>query len=218
MKRLLIVMLLGFAGCGARAQGIESIVGIIVDKVVRAVDLHVQQLQTKTIVLQDAEEVLQNVMSELRLDEIAEWLEDQRDLYSEYFQELAQVKTVIADYHRVQEIIQRQKAILAAYQRAMALFRNDPHFTASELGEMVAVYGNILAESGKNLALLATMLESAVTSMTDQDRLSVIDGAGAGMDREWQNIQLFTDQNELLAMQRARDVNDYETLKKLYGL
>jgi hypothetical protein len=219
MKKGMLVMAgLALLGPGVRAQGPVSVIGVIVDKVVRAIDLNVQQLQTETIVLQNAEAVLQNAMSELQLDDIAEWVEDQENLYGAYFQELKDVKTVVSDYHKVRAIIQRQKDILAAYRRGMALFRRDPHFTAAELSQIVSVYGNILAESEKNLEQLTTVLETAVTSMTDEQRMTVIDEAGAGMDRDWQAVQVVTDENELMALRRARDINDYETLKKLYGL
>jgi hypothetical protein len=202
----------------AEAQGPISIATELVTKVVRAIDLVVQRLQTQTILLQEAQKEVENAMSELQLDDIAEWVQDQKDLYGEYFAELAQVKTVIAGYHKAQEIVEREQQILSAYQRGMAVFGKDPHFSAAELNQITAVYGGILAESERNLSALTTVISAFTTQMSDQQRMAIIDKAGAGMDRTWRDIQAFTNENALLSLQRASEAADDETLKKLYGL
>ncbi len=212
---LLVVLLLGG---GARADAQIDIVTAIISKAVRAADLVVQRLQTETIVLQEAEQELQNVMSETRLEEIENWVDDQRALYAEYFQELKDVKAVVSGYHKVQAIVEREEQIMAAYQKGVAAVRQDKHFTAGELGQIEAVYGGILAESAKNLAALTTVLESLVTSMSDEQRLTVIDQASAGMDKDYRDLQNYTDQNALLSLQRAKDENDIAVIKTLYGL
>jgi hypothetical protein len=212
------LLVVGLLAVGARADAQIEIITTIVSKAVRAADLVVQQLQTETIVLQEAEQELQNVMSETRLDEIANWVDDQRSLYAAYFQELKDVKAVVSGYHKVQEIVEREEEIVAAYQRGLAAVRQDKHFTAGELGQIEAVYGGILAESGKNLAALTGVLESLATSMTDEQRLAIIDQASASMDKNYRDLEAYTNQNALLSLQRARDENDEAVIKQLYGL
>jgi hypothetical protein len=205
-------------GNGASANAQIPVVSQIVSTAVRAADLAVQKLQTETIVLQEAEQVLQNAMSQLRLEEIAGWVDDQRSLYAEYFQELAEVKTVITDYHKVKEIVQRQQDIITAYNQGLARFRQDQHFSAAELGEIESVYSGILTESGKNLAQLVMVIQSLATQMSDEQRLAMIDGAAAGMDKNWRDLQVYTNANESLSLGRAQDENDYQLIKKMYGL
>lgn len=214
-KLLAMALVLG-DGAGAHAQ--IPVVSQIVGEAVRAADLAVQKLQTETIVLQEAEQALQNAMSQLRLQEIAGWVNDERSLYAEYYEELANVKTVITDYHKVKEIIQRQQDIITAYQQGLARFRQDKHFSAAELGEIESVYSGILTESGKNLAQLVMVIESLATQMSDEQRLAIIDGAAAGMDRNWRDLQVYTNANESLSLGRAQDENDYLLIKKMYGL
>lgn len=214
---LLLVLLLG-ALPGGRATAQIPVVSQIVGAAVRAADLAVQRLQTETIVLQEAEQALQNAMSELRLEEIANWVDDQRSLYAEYFQELATVKAVITDYHKVKEIIQRQEDIVSAYNQGLARFRQDKHFSAVELEQIENVYAGILTESGKNLAQLVMVMESLAMQMTDQQRLAIIAGAAAGMDRNWRDLQVYTNANELVSLHRAQDENDYLFIQKMYGL
>ena len=205
-------------GGGASANAQIPVVSQIVSTAVRAADLAVQKLQTETIILQEAEQALQNAMSELRLEEIANWVDDQRSLYAEYFQELAEVKTVITDYHKVKEIVQRQQDIITAYNQGLARFRQDKHFNAGELGEIESVYSGILTESGKNLAQLVMVIQSLATQMSDEQRLAMIDGAAAGMDKNWRDLQVYTNANASLSLGRAQDENDYQFIKKMYGL
>jgi hypothetical protein len=214
MKWMMVGLLLW--GMGVEAQ--VPVIGQVVGTVVRAADLVVQRLQTETIVLQEAEQELQNAMSGLRLEEIANWVEDQRSIYAEYFQELGTVKTVVSGYFKVAAIVERQKEILAAYQQGLALFRQDKHFSAAELGQIEMVYGGILTESGKNLERLTMVLQSLVTQMTDEQRMAIVDGAAAGMDKNYRDLQVYTEQNELLSLQRARDEDDIAVIRKLYGL
>jgi hypothetical protein len=52
-----------------------------VKKVIVAIDLKIQRLQTKTVWLQNAQKVVENTMSKLKLDEITDWVQKQKDLY-----------------------------------------------------------------------------------------------------------------------------------------
>jgi len=201
-----------------KAKAQIDIITQIISTAVRAADLVVQRLQTETIILQEAEQELQNAMSAVQLDDIANWVDDQRSLYAEYFAELGQVKTVISGYYKVAEMVDRQKQILAAYERGLALFRQDTHFSVAELEQIETVYGGILTESGKNLSQLMMVLQSLTTQMTDEQRMAIIDGAAAGMDATYRDLQAYTNGNELLSLQRAQDENDYAVVKQLYGL
>jgi hypothetical protein len=100
----------------------------------------------------------------------------------------------------------------------MQLFVQDGHFNTGEIAHIVSVYSGILTESARTLDALTRAIQPFAFQMTDQERLSMIDEAATGMDRNYRDMQVFTNQNELIALQRASDENDYLTLKKLYGL
>src|SRR5690349_16668245 len=103
-----------------------------IKKVIVAVDLKIQRLQNKTIWLQNAQKTLENAMSKAKLTEISDWVEKQRVLYADYFDELWKIKAAIAYYHRVKEIIERQVQLVEEYKTAWGQFRQDDHFTADE--------------------------------------------------------------------------------------
>lgn len=206
-----------FAGRGT-AQPVVSIITEGITKVIRAVDLEVQRMQTKTILLQDAQKELENAMSALRLGEIQDWVEQQKELYAGYFAELWQVKDVLSGYHRVREAIQREEQILAGCHQAEKLFQQSGHFSAGELSLMASVYSGMLSESAKNLDMLLKAIQPYAFQITDQQRMAMIDEAAENMDRTYRDMQVYTNENQLIALRRSSDENDYNTLKKLYGL
>jgi len=214
---VLIILLIGSRP--VRAQ--DPISGIIrqgVTRVIRAFDLQVQRLQTAAIWLQDAQKVVENAMHELRLEEIRGWVQEMKDLYGNYFEELWKVKQVIADYHRVKAILDREAQLVSAYRRCWWLLQQDSHFSSAELQHMQAVYSGILDESMKNLNLLSTVLKDFLLQLSDGDRLAIINRVELGMDRNYNDLVRFNNENALLSLQRARDEGDVELVKKMYGL
>lgn len=220
-KRLmagLVIGLLMLLPCSLPAQAIIGIIKGAVTKVIKAMDLEVQRMQTSTVFLQEAQKTLENAISELDLSEIQGWVQAQKDLYGEYFQELWKVKTVLSYYHKVEEILQRQEQILASYKQSYGLFRQDRHFTAAELEHMGAVYAGILDESAKNLEQLTLVLHSFNTQMSDAARMGIINKVQGNMDRDFNDLSRFNNQNALLSIQRASDSNEIDLIRKLYGL
>lgn len=215
--KLFVMLFLLLSPTLLKAQDIP-IIGTAVSKVVKALDLRIQRIQTQTIWLEEAQKVVENTMSQLDLADIRDWVQAQKDLYDGYFRELWQVKTAIADYHRIAEIIQRQEKIVAAYNQVWGRLKNDPHFSPEELANIETVYAGILQESGKNLDLLFLVIKSFSLQMTDEERMEIIDKAGTGMERNLSDLNRFNNQNILLSLQRGKEAGDIDLLKKLYGL
>ena len=78
----------------ADAQIIDAIEDII-KAALMAVDLGIQKVQTETVNLQDAEKALENAMAQTQLGDITSWVQQQKDLFSGYYQELLQVKNAL---------------------------------------------------------------------------------------------------------------------------
>jgi hypothetical protein len=197
---------------------ITLIIKEAVIKVIKAVDLKIQRLQNKTIWLQNAQKVIENTMSKVKLDEITDWVEKQRTLYKDYFDELRQVKSIISSYQRIREITEKQVRLVEEYKRAWALFQQDKHFTAYEILHMGQVYTGILRESAKNLDLLFLVINSFSTQMSDGERLEIINNAAEGMDINYNDLKAFNQQNMLLSLQRTKGSNDVDVVKQIYGL
>lgn len=197
---------------------IVQIIKAAVKKVIKAMDLMIQRLQNQTIRLQNAQKAIENAMSKLKLKEIASWGEKQRALFKQYYDELWKVKAAITYYKRVRSIIERQVDLVAEYQRAYALFKQDKNFTPEELDYMYDVYSGIIAESIQNLDQIMLVINSFATQMSDAKRLEIVQIASARIDQNVAHLREFTDQNKMLSLQRAKDAQEILYLKQLYGL
>lgn len=219
MKKLLLTVLLSLCMLPKRPEAqILVIVKTLVKKVLVAIDLKVQRLQTQTVKLQNVQKAIENTMSKLKLTDIANWVQKQKDLYANYYHELWKVKAAIAYYQRVKQIIKEQVDLVNAYKRGFALLKQDKHFTADELDYMYKVYSGILEQSIKNLDQIYLVINAFATQMSDAERLKIIDAAANRIDQNYSDIKEFTNQNIRLSLQRAKDENDIATIKQLYGL
>lgn len=189
-----------------------------ITKVIKAIDLKVQRLQNQTIWLQNAQKVIENSMSEMHLSEITDWVQKQKDLYSDYYKGLTEVKSVITYYHEVKDISAKEAQLVADYKRAWHTIQRDPHLTADELVYTSWVYSGILDQSAKDLDGLFMVVNSFVTQMSDAKRIEIINGIAKKVNRNWDDLQRFNNQNAILSLQRAKDENEARMVKAMYGL
>jgi len=204
---------------GADAQVVVgSVISSTVGRVIRAIDLEVQRMQNQTIWLQNAQKTLENQLSQLKLGEISNWSQQQKNLFSEYYTELWNIKTAIAYYSRISEMTQKQVALVNSYNQAWALLKNDKHFTASELTYMSNVYSGILQASVNDLDQILNIIHANKTQMPDAKRMEIINKTADHMDTNYDDIERFNTENEMLSLDRAQDENEVLTLKQYYGI
>ena len=197
---------------------ILEIIKAAVKKVIKAVDLKIQRLQNKTIWLQNAQKTLENEMSKLKLTEISDWSKKQKELYAKYFDELWKVKNAISSYQAVRDIVKKQVLLVQEYSKAFNLSKQDKNFTAGELDYMQKVYTGILEESIKNIDQIQLVLNAFATQMTDAKRLEIIHTAGDNIEQNITDIRQFNQQNITISLQRSKEKNDIDVVKKLYGI
>lgn len=221
MKRKLFIGL----GCvclsllpSTQATAQLEIIGDIIKQIIMDIDLGIQRAQTQTIVLQQAEKQAENLMQQTQLADIIGWVQQQKDLFQEYYQELWQVKNAIANFQKVAAIIDKQAQLVADYKTAYSLIRQDPHFSPAEISHMSNVYAGILNQSIENINTLSLVIRALVTQMSDGDRLQIIDGAAERIDQNYSDLRVYTQENILLSMQRAKDQNDLNGIRALYGI
>ncbi|WP_299568419.1 conjugal transfer protein TraI [uncultured Pedobacter sp.] len=187
-------------------------------KAIKAADLAIQRQQNKVIWLQNAQKVIENSMSKLKLDEISDWTERQRSQYQQYFDELWRVKALISYYKRVSEITQRQILLVKEFQRTWSLLKNDKHFSADEILYMGKVYAGILKETVKNVDQMMIIVNSFKTQMSDAKRLELINEAAERVDQNYSDLKQFNRENVLLSLQRSSSEQERRNLEILYGL
>ncbi|MEJ6979436.1 conjugal transfer protein TraI [Pedobacter sp. P351] len=219
MPASMIVLMVSIPVDHANAQvAVLEVIKAGVKKVIKAVDLKIQRMQNETIWLQNAQKVMENQLSKLKLTEISDWTEKQRELYAKYYTDLWKVKATISYYQRIKEITSKQVYLVEEYRKAWYLARQDKNFTPRELEYMYTVYTGILNESAKNLDQILLIVNSFKTQMTDAKRLELINQAANRIDENYTDLIQFNAQNHLLSLQRSRAQKQIKSVQRIYEI
>jgi hypothetical protein len=219
MPASMIVLMVSMPTTEVNAQvAVLEVIKAGVKKVIKAVDLKVQRMQNETLWLQNAQKVMENQLSKLKLGEIANWSEKQRTLYAKYYMDLWKVKTAISYYHRIKEITNKQVFLVDEYRNAWAMAKKDDNFNPQEREYMFDVYTGILKESAKNIDQILLIVDSFKTQMTDAERLVLINKAADRIDQNYRDLKQFNSQNILLSLQRSKTKQEINKIQNLYGL
>ena len=187
-----------------------------VKKVIQAIDLKIQRLQNQTIWLQNAQKVLENKLSKLKLGEISEWTEKQRMQYDELFGELWQVKRIIAQFQRVQDIADMQQQLVREYQNTWGVVSNSGVLGWEEKRVISEIYQGILEESLQNLSHLTGLMTSFTTQMNDADRLTSLHRAEDRIRKNLWELRSVNSRNMRLI--QSREQLPLNNLKQNYDL
>ncbi|MBS1605451.1 MAG: TraG family conjugative transposon ATPase [Bacteroidetes bacterium] len=220
--RLLLAFLLVAAGSllpGGRASAqLIDIIDAAVKKALMTADLAVQRLQTQTILLQNVQKDLENTMQNNMLSDITGWVRQQEELYSNYYQSLWQVKSVLSSYSKVAELVRRQAGLVQEYNQAQAAIRQDPHFSPAEITYIQNRYTAVLDESIRNTQQLSLVIKNFMTQMDDAARLRTIDETALRIDHNDDQLRQITRQTAILSLQRSKEDTEIHAIQQLYGI
>lgn len=203
---------------GVSQAGAVEVVRAAVKKVIRAIDLKVQRLQNKTIWLQNAQKTLENKMAGLKLKQISEWTEKQRELYASYFDELKNVKCILTNHLRVKNIIQKNIQLVNEYRASWNLLRSGNEFSKEELDYLGKIYSGILHSAGGTLDNLQLVINAYATQMSDAMRLNIIISVEEDISNHLKDLRQLNERNKVLRLQRISERNQLEQMKKIHGL
>ncbi len=222
MKKVCAGIVLCLVLCLSPTQSVKAVWWTVVTeamkKIILAMDARVQRLQNKTIGLQNAQKTLENLLSKLKLQEISEWTEKQREQYAHYFEELRKVKVVLTTIQEVRSIAQQQVSMVQQYKRIFSLLRQDTRFTPAEIQYMLQVYSGMLESSMDYVEQVTHVVQAFRTQMTDGERLEVIRQAAKAITKINKDMQQFTESNVKVRLQRAAEQQDIDAIKRLYGI
>jgi len=219
MPASMIVLMVSFPMSEVNAQvAVLEVIKAGVKKVIKSVDLKIQRMQNETIWLQNAQKVMENQLSKLKLAEISDWTEKQKDIYSKYYADLWKVKAAISYYQRIKDITTKQIFLVEEYKKAWNLARRDKNFTPEELDYMYDVYTGILNESAKNLDQILLVVNAFKTQMSDAKRLELINEAADRIEVNYSDLRQFNTQNILMSLQRSKSQDQIEEVQQLYGI
>ncbi|BAV04446.1 hypothetical protein SAMN05421788_110181 [Filimonas lacunae] len=220
IRLLIAVLLIVSPSLTYKAQAQDPIVEAVkaaVKRVIKAVDLQVQRWQNQVLDLQNIQREAENLLSKLKLQDIADWTNKQKQLYSDYFDELWRVKTVITYYNRLAQIYNMQKQIVTEYGIAYSIISQDNHFTPAEQDRIHTIYTNLLTESLSGIDDVIGMMKSFTVQMSDADRLVIINKTADALEEHLSDLREFNQDNKLLSLQRSKNQEEIDFIKKLYN-
>ena len=139
-------------------------------------------------------------------------------LHAEYFNSLSQVSPEIKSYWRIADIIQTEIRIVRACSDQRRLLTGGGLFTDSEIQYCSSVFSSLLNGCEQLIDQLTDLLVDGKLQMTDDERLQRIDEVHAAMKDRERFILSFSKETKMLALQRTKETNDINVLRRLYGV
>ena len=138
-------------------------------------------------------------------------------LDKEYYDALKKVKNLVRDARKVQQTILLVGDITDIYVNSFERMLNDPYFTVEELSAIALGYTKLLDESAHLLNDLKSVVNENGLSMSDKDRMDIIDKCYSEMLQYRGLVQYYTNKNIGVSYLRAKKQNDVDRVMSLYG-
>ena len=134
-----------------------------------------------------------------------------------YYDALQQVNNLVRDARKVQQTVLMLGDISGYYVNNFKKMLTDPNFTSAELSAIASGYTRILEDAGGVLNDLKQVVNITTLSMTDKDRMDVVDDCYKEMKRLKSLTAYFTNKNISVSYLRAKKKADTQRVVNLYG-
>lgn len=135
----------------------------------------------------------------------------------EYYDALQKVKTLVSDAYKVKETILMVSDISGIYVNSYKKMLSDKNFTPKELDAIAFGYARLLEESSECLKELKDVVNVTSLSMTDKERMDVIDRVYRDVKEYKGLVNYYTSKNISVSYLRALKAGYTERVLSLYG-
>jgi hypothetical protein len=201
MKQLIIAGVLMIVGLAASAQFTSEML---------------DQIAALQAYLQVAEKGYRIV--EQGLQTIGEIKNGELNLHSAFYSSLQAVSPTVANMAEVAEIIDLEASMISQFSRKLSGYRGSAWLQPAEVSYINQLYTSIVNNGVELLAALTSLTTDGELSLTDGERMGRIQQLDMDTKRQYRLVQTFTNQTDLLTMQRQQEGNDISTLKGIYGI
>ena len=139
------------------------------------------------------------------------------NIHKAFLDGLMEVSPTVKKYRKVKEIVDFQIVLVKEYKLAFERYKKGKWFNPDEINYIGNVYDNLFRSSLKNLDELLIVVTAGKLRMSDDERLKAIDRIHADMEDKVLFLRDFNDKTSVLAVQRAKEMNDVDGIKLLYG-
>ena len=134
-----------------------------------------------------------------------------------YYDALKSVNNLVKDARKVQQTILMVGEITDIYVNNFQLMMRDESFTIEELGAIAFGYTKLLEESSDVLKEMKDVVNITTLSMTDKERMDVVDRCYNTMKRYRNLVSYYTNKNISVSYLRAKKKSDMDRVLSLYG-
>ena len=140
------------------------------------------------------------------------------DQGKQYYDKLQSVHNLIKDARKVKETVELVSEISQIYSTNFNKMLSDRNFSVNELEAISNGYAKLLNESGNLLADIKNVVSlSNGLSMTDAERMSIIDDIHAKMLEHRNLVRYFSKKSISVSFIRSQEKGDLERVQSLYG-
>jgi hypothetical protein len=139
-------------------------------------------------------------------------------LHQDYFNSLKQVAPAVSSDPKIKGIADLLSAIEQTFDLALSWQKDKAILTTNEISYIQSIYSSLLIECSKKIDELKLAVTPGQVQMTDQQRLSEIDGIYSDMQQKYRFACAFTRQTYGLANARITDQTGQQALKQLYHI
>lgn len=140
------------------------------------------------------------------------------DQGKQYYDKLESVHNLIKDARKVKETVELVSEISQIYSSNFNRMLSDRNFSVSELEAISSGYAKLLNESGNLLADIKNVVSlSNGFSMTDAERMSIIDDIHAKMLEHRNLVRYFSKKSISVSFIRSQEKGDLARVQSLYG-
>ena len=139
-------------------------------------------------------------------------------LHNDFLSSFKSVNPTIRNYSKVPDIIAFQVKIIQSYKSTYKYVQSISLYSPAEIDFIYRVFTNLINNSSDDLDELIAVVTANELEMKDDERLKRIDAIYASIQDKYAFAKNFGDEAKVLAVQKAKDKNNLETSRKLYGI
>ena len=134
-----------------------------------------------------------------------------------YYDALKAVNNLVKDARKVQQTVLLVGEISDIYVNSFQKMLTDGNYTPDELSAIASGYAKMLEESSGMLNEMKIVVTSTGLSMTDKERMDVIDRVYRDVRNQRNLVRYYTNRNIGISYLRAKKKNDTQRVLDLYG-
>lgn len=135
----------------------------------------------------------------------------------EYYDKLKAVSDLVKDARKVQQTVLMLGEISDIYVNSFELMLQDENYTIEELEAIAFGYTKLLEEGANILKEMKDVISSTGLSMTDKERMDVVDRCYQAV-KSYRNLtQYYTSKNISVSFLRSKEKGDIDRILTLYG-